>query len=1089
HSITSGIQLNSGRLNVHSDLETSSLVLENESNLLLQAPLTVTDFMDLRNGNVDASRGSIRGVQAIQKTTPGHVNIYGLGSDFAGELNLHEGSVNIFGTQAIGSGTINVLSSNVLLNVQADDQLANATVRLNNAQLNSQGTAVFQAAAFGGTLDLGDQGSVLTPAQSMRLAGPVVGGDLDLRTTELASHLILSSPGVAYTGRTRIHGGIQLATLSLEEQASLISTSGIELDRATLELHAGATNRNRIGDAIPITMSSSRLEVFGGDERIGHISAVAGRNQVVSTSSQVRIQSLEIDTASTMQFQFDSPQGLRISNWSNTPFLGSHVVTFTDQLRFGKYDQVEGILPLADETMNTGEASSWNTTDHVGVRSAVVSNSVTVESMTMINDIDPANVTINDQAVLTIESGGVILSSSGRLEGPGRITAGGAGPTGTLWFHTEANDSASVLVNISDHPGQDGLFDPVTLGPLDADNRPVSVVFSGGYVELYGANSYSGQTHIFGADVMIRTPSALANSPLAIRGGSLSSEAVPDVQFQLPTVRLTDGTLAGDFLVTEEFWIDSGVQRGNIEGPRITKASDGLAVLYGVQNFTGTLDVQEGMLRLMQPLTEANVVVHTGARLEVNRSVPDKLTLAGGSLVPIFGSGTMEASMQSQLVVTQDSTIGGFWHNDGFLSQGSVQIESGVTLALEGIADSKLTNLDLQNGSKLSLMQNGTTMIEGHLQVGGVAGIEIAESANLIVGNNARLVAQTPDSRLHIDFAQGLAPVKFRNYVAGPGTSLAMLVNGEKIPFVVEGAGSTLEGSGQFQQPVQLLAGGTISPGDQGTDNSIGHLRVAGNLDSQANSTWLIEMRNAVGAPGVDWDAVTVDGQISVSTSPPPTFVFQATEANGIQFDPRQPYRWQFANGNTNHTGTLNANIVTAGFSAATLPFGAAFSVISEPNGLYLVYQVLLGDFSGNGVLDVADIDQLNQQIRSGQMDLAYDLTNDGLVNAADRVDWVRNLGNTYFGDANFDGEFNSSDLVQIFTANTYEQGLATWATGDWNGDGRFTSADLVAAFQDGGFELGPRTALQAVPEPSSLLLWLPLVLCLSKLRLYVCQR
>ena len=78
---------------------------------------------------------------------------------------------------------------------------------------------------------------------------------------------------------------------------------------------------------------------------------------------------------------------------------------------------------------------------------------------------------------------------------------------------------------------------------------------------------------------------------------------------------------------------------------------------------------------------------------------------------------------------------------------------------------------------------------------------------------------------------------------------------------------------------------------------------------------------------------------------------------------------------------------------------------------------------------------------------------------------------NTYIGDANVDGEFNSSDLVQVFTAGKYETGGdATWGEGDWDGSGDFGSGDLVFAFTGGGYETGPRGALAAVPEPSSLL-------------------
>ncbi|MCA9172511.1 MAG: dockerin type I repeat-containing protein [Planctomycetales bacterium] len=79
----------------------------------------------------------------------------------------------------------------------------------------------------------------------------------------------------------------------------------------------------------------------------------------------------------------------------------------------------------------------------------------------------------------------------------------------------------------------------------------------------------------------------------------------------------------------------------------------------------------------------------------------------------------------------------------------------------------------------------------------------------------------------------------------------------------------------------------------------------------------------------------------------------------------------------------------------------------------------------------------------------------------------------TWFGDANLDGEFNSTDLVVVFQAGVYEDSVllnAGWSTGDWNGDGEFNSSDLVTAFQTGGYGQGPRDAVaaSAVPEPST---------------------
>jgi hypothetical protein len=131
------------------------------------------------------------------------------------------------------------------------------------------------------------------------------------------------------------------------------------------------------------------------------------------------------------------------------------------------------------------------------------------------------------------------------------------------------------------------------------------------------------------------------------------------------------------------------------------------------------------------------------------------------------------------------------------------------------------------------------------------------------------------------------------------------------------------------------------------------------------------------------------------------------------------------------------------------------------------------GDFNGNGILDAADIDALQAEIRAGTNNVEFDVTNDGLVNTEDRNFWVIDLANTFMGDANLDGEFNSSDLIAVLTVGEYEDNLAgnsTWAEGDWDGDAEFGSGDFLA-FQFGGYELGPRTAIAAVPEPTSVAL------------------
>ena len=143
----------------------------------------------------------------------------------------------------------------------------------------------------------------------------------------------------------------------------------------------------------------------------------------------------------------------------------------------------------------------------------------------------------------------------------------------------------------------------------------------------------------------------------------------------------------------------------------------------------------------------------------------------------------------------------------------------------------------------------------------------------------------------------------------------------------------------------------------------------------------------------------------------------------------------------------------------------AIYDKLLTPEQIMNHYNVGIGqggepcDVNLDGVCDGSDVDQL-----SGD----------------DRTNWIVNLMNTYIGDSNLDGEFNSSDFVAVFSAGEYEDGIpgnSGWAEGDWNGDGEFDSSDFVVAFTDGGYEIGPRNATQAVPEPTSLTL-LALAFC-----------
>jgi len=100
------------------------------------------------------------------------------------------------------------------------------------------------------------------------------------------------------------------------------------------------------------------------------------------------------------------------------------------------------------------------------------------------------------------------------------------------------------------------------------------------------------------------------------------------------------------------------------------------------------------------------------------------------------------------------------------------------------------------------------------------------------------------------------------------------------------------------------------------------------------------------------------------------------------------------------------------------------------------------GDFNGDVLYDCSDIDALTLAIVSQSDDLAFDLTNDQVVDHDDLNQWLINAGgvnlpsgNPYLpGDGNLDGQVDVSDFA-FFNANKFTA-TGEWCSGDFNADG-----------------------------------------------------
>ena len=126
---------------------------------------------------------------------------------------------------------------------------------------------------------------------------------------------------------------------------------------------------------------------------------------------------------------------------------------------------------------------------------------------------------------------------------------------------------------------------------------------------------------------------------------------------------------------------------------------------------------------------------------------------------------------------------------------------------------------------------------------------------------------------------------------------------------------------------------------------------------------------------------------------------------------------------------------------------------------------VQAGDTNGDGQINADDVDTVCDGIQRG--DLAFDFNSDRIVDRDDLDYFVESILYTSAGDANVDGQFDTSDLVQVLQAGEYEDGVvgnSTWAEGDWNCDREFDTADLVAALQTGRYETAASVAVKGEP-------------------------
>jgi hypothetical protein len=175
--------------------------------------------------------------------------------------------------------------------------------------------------------------------------------------------------------------------------------------------------------------------------------------------------------------------------------------------------------------------------------------------------------------------------------------------------------------------------------------------------------------------------------------------------------------------------------------------------------------------------------------------------------------------------------------------------------------------------------------------------------------------------------------------------------------------------------------------------------------------------------------------------------------AHGINWSENMDGKGSFGSGHT-----IDAEFVVDSFDVIDVDGDGDVDVLSAAFGGTAWYENTDGSGRVWGRQDKAFV--------SGYL-FPADLDGDGDGDVLVGNVWYENLTRRRLvGDSNGDGMFNSTDLILVFQAGKYEDGIAkndTFEEGDWNGDGEFDSSDLVLAFQEGHYVAAARPAADRI--------------------------
>jgi len=299
-------------------------------------------FIQVLSGSTLDITGAITSASSLMKALPGTLKL--------SAKQWYNSTTNVTGgTLTLAAGTNTIFpGSGALFNVDAG-----GTVDLNgNVQYLPNSISSPGALPGTGGVITGSGGMLVIGAANTTWSGTLSGTGLSFAKTGGNANLTLQQ-AQTYTGTTTLLG----ATTTLENDATLLSTSAIDINYATLALSNNSglqtQNNNRVGDSIPVRLRGGTINYTGrlttaATETFGAVTLQQGANTITATTGGGTVTSVDLTFA-----------GLTRQNNATINFTGTNLG------QQGNNSRIVFTAPIP--TSNGGMIGAWavaNQTDY-----------------------------------------------------------------------------------------------------------------------------------------------------------------------------------------------------------------------------------------------------------------------------------------------------------------------------------------------------------------------------------------------------------------------------------------------------------------------------------------------------------------------------------------------------------------------------------------------------------------------------------------------------------------------------------------------------------------------------------------------------